>query len=389
MSGDNIIVYGIDLRSISSHFRHSSSGDYIGVPLSDEIENLGWQEGDYIHLEIHSTPTENGASFIKGVKSSADGRHCMKLQKREDRHPPYILQLPIEYTEFNDRSPLFNYSENDEINVEINLDTSEVRFYKTESYPARYRELTDSDIEPRIMTPIGVGIFEYTVDDRLDLATDYGFPRVKLQITPFDVLNKKFLTHSHKRYIRTCPEKLSTDEGVYGGSDEVYVRELCAGQTLDEWNKLERWLAFGNNVPSVEVDKLELVWSPKGVPPKNDKSNTKYIQEAVGQNDQMLNDQNYQTIYKGYNISDLDVSLPSKGTYYILCWLEKGSSALRIDFDKNRPVVGNNPAKHSYDSQSFINHEFLSDKYQVAVPTPIPYEIMDESISDIPIVLYQ
>lgn len=165
MSEDKV-VYPVETWIVSDYYRHSPSGKYFGTPLPESIEEKPFKlnEDNYITFKlVKETPPFIRARKFEGSENET-GRYEMSIQKRSDRHPPYFVQFPSEFTEYNEDSPVHDISKGDILNVELNYATAELRIYRAEDYGHRNQELSTEGEPPLVKAPYVIGLFSGAID---------------------------------------------------------------------------------------------------------------------------------------------------------------------------------------------------------------------------------
>ncbi|WP_276257797.1 hypothetical protein [Haloglomus litoreum] len=204
-------------------------------------------------------------------------------------------------------------------------------------------------------------------DRTLDPASEYDVPGAEFTLIPFDVLNKRFL-------------EFSTDQ--HGNQVRVVSDDPPTTHTsVDLYRAIDDWIGSRNSIPTLNVDRIELIWSPDGEEPVFIPASAETISKDVARDVGTWFDESYRSIHTDHNITQLDVTLPAKGAYHVLTWSEEGAGALKIRFERGEPVVGPENGNRSGSSHPFLEDDWWSGRKRLIVPTPEPYETDDLELS--------
>jgi hypothetical protein len=148
-------VYPVKVRKYSEKASISTPGEYLEIPLSDDIEELGLTTGD----DIQITLSKSGFESIRYLKISGNdlqdrGRiHSLSLKRNEDSSPSYAVSIPVEYSVHSDLSPFQGLEQDDTVIVEVNSSSELIRVYQPSDYQSRLEELVESEATPDIRVP--------------------------------------------------------------------------------------------------------------------------------------------------------------------------------------------------------------------------------------------
>ena len=136
MSETAPLVYPVELDSYSEQY----SGNYLGVPLPEDIEEIGLSDDDRLHVAIKQEVLRDGEiTVLQARKSDTDGRYDFTIQRRDDRKIKYLVALSQEFTEHNPQSPVYGFEEGDEVVVAIHRSEEDERIsiYRPGDYRVR------------------------------------------------------------------------------------------------------------------------------------------------------------------------------------------------------------------------------------------------------------
>jgi hypothetical protein len=148
-------VYPVKLRKYSDKASISTPGEYLEIPLSDDIEEIGLTKGD----DLQMTLRKSGFESIRYLKISGNdlqdrGRvHSLSLKRNEDSSPSYAVSIPVEYSVHSDLSPFQGLEQDDTVMVEVNSSSELIRVYQPSDYQNRLEELVESESTPDIRVP--------------------------------------------------------------------------------------------------------------------------------------------------------------------------------------------------------------------------------------------
>jgi len=148
-------VYPVKVRKYSEKASISTPGEYLEIPLSDDIEDLGLTTGD----DIQMTLSKSGFESIRYLKISGNdlqdrGRtHSLSLKRNEDSSPSYAVSIPVEYSVHSDLSPFQGLEQGDTVIVEVNSSSELISVYQPSDYQNRLEELVESEATPDIRVP--------------------------------------------------------------------------------------------------------------------------------------------------------------------------------------------------------------------------------------------
>jgi hypothetical protein len=148
-------VYPVKLRKYSDKASISTPGEYLEIPLSDDIEEIGLTKGD----DLQMTLRKSGFESIRYLKISGNdlqdrGRvHSLSLKRNEDSSPSYAVSIPVEYSVHSDLSPFQGLEQDDTVIVELNSSSELIRVYQPSDYQNRLEELVESEATPDIRVP--------------------------------------------------------------------------------------------------------------------------------------------------------------------------------------------------------------------------------------------
>jgi hypothetical protein len=166
MTGEPPSSYAVELRPYSDKYSHTTPGEYLEIPIPDEIEKLGFEYGDTVYMDFVSA---DDASYIRIKFSDTGTRHDLKLKYRDDRYPRYAVTFPTEYTVTRDDSPFQGIGRDETVTVEFNYGSEpEIRIYTEEGYRERTAQLVSEDLTPTIRAPV-IGYLLNIFRDKLNI----------------------------------------------------------------------------------------------------------------------------------------------------------------------------------------------------------------------------
>ena len=147
MSVEKPWIYTVEIDDYST----STSGEYLGVPLPEDIEEIGAKPGKYLEISAQ-TGDDNHIRATPQEKNSAEAR---KIQERSDRSPKYFVSLPKKLIEYSNSSPFKDVENGEVAYVEIRHDPGDehLRFYRMDDYEEREDSTT-----PRFKKPIALAL---------------------------------------------------------------------------------------------------------------------------------------------------------------------------------------------------------------------------------------
>lgn len=222
--------YAVKLRPYSDKYSHTTPGQYLEIPIPDEIEQLGVERGDTVYLDFVST---EDPAYIRISFSDTGTRHDLKLKYRDDLHPKYAVTFPTEYTVHRDNTPFKGFGRDDTVTVEFNYGLEpEIRVYTEEGYRERTTELVSDDLTPTLKAPALaslLNIFRSKPDINLTRKT-----RVRgdgFQFIPFKSLDPAIEQELKERSVPEEMEELISDSrDIVRVSD---IRRLYRAGALD------------------------------------------------------------------------------------------------------------------------------------------------------------
>lgn len=134
--------YAVELRPYSDKYSHTTPGEYLEIPIPDEVEELGFEHGDTVYMDFISA---DDPSYIRIRFSDTGTRHDLKLKHRDDLYPNHAVTFPTEYTVHRDDCPFQGFGRYETVTVEFNYGSEpEIRIYTEEGYRERTVQLLET-----------------------------------------------------------------------------------------------------------------------------------------------------------------------------------------------------------------------------------------------------
>lgn len=163
-------VYPVKVRKYSDKASIRTPGEYLEIPLSDDVEELGLTTGDDLQMILSKSDFES----IRYLKISANGLeergrvHSLSLKRDEASSPSYAVSIPVEYSVHSDLSPFQGLEQDDTVMVEVNNSSELIRVYQPGDYRSRLEELVENDFTPDIRVPtVLAGLYQGKSIDQL------------------------------------------------------------------------------------------------------------------------------------------------------------------------------------------------------------------------------
>ncbi|ELY83620.1 hypothetical protein [Natrinema altunense] len=145
MTEESDWVYPTELEYGSNKVGVQASGDYLGVPLSDDLEETGFlQEGEdgwegRVELSIESEwYGGEEARFILMKPTEENSRYSYKIRTRPTREAKYLVRIPPEWYEHNMANPFYGLEKGDRVTVVVERgEDPAIKVYQMEDYQLR------------------------------------------------------------------------------------------------------------------------------------------------------------------------------------------------------------------------------------------------------------
>lgn len=270
---DRPIVSVVRARQPAERYRHSSSGEYYALPLPQDITKYGFEAGDSVYLSLETPDEVEEVRYLK-VSREESSRHKLKIRRREDRYPEHFLTLPIEYSEYNKKSPFRGIEKDDEVVVEITPKESAARIYRREDYQMRHNYLAEKGRTPELKAPVIIPL--------LDLSWGTGHDGQVFHIASCNTYAPELLkiAESHKDY-----RYVSEDEIYEGHRDHYNMPYEDVKQYHYSQSTLRKYLAgkrIPYDLPLVQTPDIRIEWNPN--PDPTDDTNLGEMQSTTLQN---------------------------------------------------------------------------------------------------------
>lgn len=249
MTGEPPSSYAVELRPYSDKYSHTTPGQYLEIPIPDEVEQLGVEHGDTVYLDFVA---DGDPSHIRISFSDTGTRHELKLKYRDDLHPRYAVTFPTEYTVHRENSPFKGFERDNTVTVEFNYGSQpEIRIYTEEGYRERTAELVSNNLTPTIKAPALASLFNvFRTKPDINLTEKAMIRGDGFEFIPFDSLDPVIMEEVRER---SLPEEI---EEVYSDAQDMIrysdIRRLHYHETLDTDIEADiniRWVkeSSGNN----------------------------------------------------------------------------------------------------------------------------------------------
>lgn len=199
--------YAVKLRPYSDKYSHTTPGEYLEIPIPDEIEQFGFEHGDTVYMDFASA---DDPPYIRIRFSDTGTRHDLKLKYRDDRYPRHAVTFPTEYTVTRDDSPFQGFGRDKTVTVEFSYGSEpEMRIYTEEGYRKRTAELVSDDLTPTLKAPSLASLFNiFSTSPDINLAEKTGIRGGRFEFIPFDPLE---LESNNYRSLLESVEDLYSD----------------------------------------------------------------------------------------------------------------------------------------------------------------------------------
>lgn len=276
MSVDQITAYAVDLRIYKDQASVTTPGNYLEIPLPDEVADFeGVEIGEkyfYVHLV-----KDDDFSYLRYTPDDDSSRHFLKLKEKSGSNPSLAVSLPAEYAVTYDLSPFQGMEHGDRVNIEIREEENEIRVYTPEDFPHRVQQLSEEGTLTDFDTPVIAPVLA-TGDGFTDLTILADAPSQKFEIIPFDGQHQSFVEMAEE-YPIFQSRNIGTGEVFRGGPRILNVVKN----------------EFG--LPIIEAD-IKLRWRPEAQPGMH----------GAGDN----------VVYIERSSSCAKIELQEKGTYFVV-----------------------------------------------------------------------
>jgi len=145
MTEESDWVYPTELEYGSNKIGVQASGDYLGVPLSDDLEETDFlQEGEEgwegrVELSIESERYGGSEATLISMKPTEENsRYSYKVRRRPTREAKYLVRIPPEWYEHDEENPFYGLGKGDRVTVVVEHgDEPAIKVYKMRGYQAR------------------------------------------------------------------------------------------------------------------------------------------------------------------------------------------------------------------------------------------------------------
>jgi hypothetical protein len=257
MTEESDWVYPTELEYGSNKVGVQASGDYLGVPLSDDLEATGFlQEGEdgwegRVELSIESEQHAGSeATSILMKPTEENSRYSYKIRTRPTREAKYLVRLPPEWYEHDQSNPFYGLEKGDRVTVVVERgEDPAIKVYRTEDYQARLDDgLIDIDIRlPSVTAGFSIGeVFKkefgtlnvYTYHSPEDSSGHFTVPGVSVTVEGLETGYKKTKTTEgntavFRDFMIGQRARISAEELDGDRSDTVVTRVTSGAVFLD------------------------------------------------------------------------------------------------------------------------------------------------------------
>ncbi|WP_336328318.1 hypothetical protein [Halovenus sp. HT40] len=313
MSVDQITAYAVDLRIYKDQASVTTPGNYLEIPLPDEVADFeGVEIGEksfYVHLV-----KDDDFSYLRYTPDDDSSRHFLKLKEKSGSDPSLAVSLPAEYAVTYNLSPFQGMEHGDRVNIEIREDENEIRVYTPEEFPHRVKQLSEEGTLTDFDTPVIAPVLA-TGDGFTDLTVSANAQSQKFEIVPFDGQHRSFVEIAEEYPIFRSQTGRVRGEVFRGGP-----RLLNA--VRDE-----------SGIPTIEAD-IKVKWAPDAPPSMGGGGEVIYTKESS---------------------SSAKVELQEEGSYSVLAEKDGESGGMWLAPDPNLAMT--DPIRDSWSAFLFDDEE--------------------------------
>jgi hypothetical protein len=154
MSGKKKVdSFTVDSNIGSDKARRRSDGQYISVPLPDEVEEIGLKAGDKVYVDLDSEFVDDEEVHYLRYEKEEISRHDLSIRENEDLKTELYVRIPIEYTFHRESQSFHGLGKDEDLVVELDYVGDRFRVYRAEEYPYRLRQLSEQDVFPEMKSP--------------------------------------------------------------------------------------------------------------------------------------------------------------------------------------------------------------------------------------------
>lgn len=220
MKQDLSSIYPVNVRKYSDKASVNTPGEYLEIPISDDVEDLGLTQGDELYMVLDRGDSDSkGYLRISPNEFEGVGRvHRLSLKRNEAASPSYAVSVPTEYSVHRDDSPFQGLKQGDTVIVEIDGDAQVVSVYVPDDYQTRLEHLVENDATPDIRVPATLsGLYRWldtgkvaSKEATLRLSAVHAESKELIQVSSIEVrdMNDRLvrtLTGSKEYKIRVAP----------------------------------------------------------------------------------------------------------------------------------------------------------------------------------------
>lgn len=150
---DKVDSFTVESNIGSDKARKKSDGQYVSVPLPNEVRELGFEPGDAVYIGLDSEFVDDEEVHYLRGNSEEISRHSLSIRQKEDLDPELFVRIPIEYTFHREGQSFYGLEADDNLVVELDYIGNRFRVYRAEEYPYRLRQLSEEDVFPEMKSP--------------------------------------------------------------------------------------------------------------------------------------------------------------------------------------------------------------------------------------------
>jgi len=345
-----------------------ASGDYYLLTLPYKIEKFGWQTGeDYLMLE----KLDDEPPYIRVEKASEEydshsrissKKAIYKLVTRGSERPR--IRIPKMWAE-----EFLSYGGDESLTVELNETEEEphIRIYDGENVQERKLNLVRGgysvkDGPSRAAAPL-IPLVENSDEGYIDLSSETDLKSQKFKIVPFDGQSKAFLETAREQALEQFNARLNPENPDYESKKERVTNRIKESDSFQARESTFHKVKEEHGIPVTSVDELAISWYRECEKEKIDELVARgYL--IPGKPTPNVEDQ---IIYREANTDCTKVTLPAKGSYFVV--VEKDGETSRLPFfhrEKN-PLRNNSYA--SFDREYEKNWGILIKDHEEMPPT--------------------
>lgn len=345
-----------------------ASGDFYSITLPYKIEKFGWDVGeDFLILEkIDEEPP-----CIRGEKAPSEyDRHTRisstkavyKLVTRGSNRPR--ITIPKMWAD-----DFLNYGGDESLTVELNETEEEpcIRIYDGEAVYKRKGQMIDEGYSVRDGPSRAVAPLIYSEiqaeEEYTDLSGETDLPGQKFEIVPFDGQRDVFLETAREQALERFKARLNPKHPDYESKKERVTKRIKESDSFQAHEGTFHRVKEEHGISVTSVDELAISWCRKCEKEKIDN----LVARGYGPPEPPYPDVEDQIIYREENTDCMKVTLPAKGSYFVL--VEKDGETSRLPFFHREKNPLRNNSYTSFDREYEKNWGILIKDHEEMPPT--------------------